>query len=175
MKIVAVAVCSLDGKITEGADPDIYKWTSREDQEFFSNLKASSKLIVMGSGTYDTIRPIQSHKEGTLRVVLTRSPEKYKGEEISEKLEFSTETPKELVTRLSSKYEEMLLAGGAEIFASFIKSKLIDEIYLTIEPVILGEGKSLFADQAFEAHLKLVSSEKINERGTLLLKYKVSK
>ena len=52
MKVVMVAVVSANGKLTRGNDPDIYKWTSKEDQNFFFSLISKSKLIVMGSGTY---------------------------------------------------------------------------------------------------------------------------
>ena len=67
----------------------------------------------------------------------------------------------------------MLLVGGSKIYSSFMKEGLVDELYLTIEPVVFGNGKNLFSDESFETKLELVSSKKLNKKGTILLKYRV--
>ena len=72
-------------------------------------------------------------------------------------------------------HTKVLLAGGARVYSSFIKEGLVDEIYLTVEPVIFGQGKPLLADGDSDVNLKLVSSKKLNKNGTLLLKYIVKK
>lgn len=173
MKIIMVAVVSANGKLTKGDNPHIYEWTSKEDQEFFSSLVRDAKLIVMGSTTYEAVRANLKHKEGRLRIVLTSNPQKFEDQKINGQLEFSPESPNELVERIRSRYDEMFLVGGSKIYSSFTKAGLVDEIYLTIEPVVFGEGKNLFADEEFEKDIKLESFEKLNEKGTILLKYKV--
>lgn len=171
-----IAVTSADGKLTRGNDSDIYKWTSREDQDFFFDQIKHSKLIVMGSGTYESVRKnLKLDIKDRLRIVLSNSPEKYLSEQQDSLLEFSSETPKNLVERLSDKYDEMLLVGGAKVYSSFIQEGLIDEIYLTVEPVIFGDGKKLFDQLDFEVKLKLQTIKKLNSNGTLLIKYKVEK
>ena len=172
MKIIIVAVVSANGKLTRENNPDIYKWTSKEDQDFYFSLLDSAKLIVMGSGTYAAAKHLMKHKKGRMRVVLTSDPEKYKNEQIPGVLEFTSETPRHLCDRLID-YSEMLLVGGSKIFSAFLKERLVDEIYLTIEPVLFGQGKNLFAENEFESDLKLLSLKKLNKKGTLLLKYKV--
>jgi dihydrofolate reductase len=67
----------------------------------------------------------------------------------------------------------MLVAGGAQIATSFLKEELIDELWLTIEPKIFGSGKNFVADEKLNIKLDLLSSEKVNERGTLINKYKI--
>lgn len=173
MKIIMVAVCSINGKLTNGDDQDIYKWTSKEDQEFFSLQIKQSNLIVMGSGTYESIKSKIKIQKSKLRIVMTSNPEKYKGEQIPGILEFSSESPRQLVDRLIDHHKRMLLVGGSKIYSAFMKEGLINEIYLTIEPVVFGRGKNLFADDSFDADLNLVSIEKLNRKGTLLLRYKV--
>lgn len=175
MKVTVVAVCSINGKLTNGDDPNIYKWTSKEDQNFFFSLISKSKLIVMGSGTYRAIRAKLKVQSEKLRVVLTSLPGKYSSEQVPRMLEFSSETPEELVSRLEKKYNELLLVGGAKVYSSFMKAGLVDEIYLTIEPIVFENGKNLFADGDFDVDLKLVSSKKLNKNGTILLKYIVKK
>ncbi|OGH18598.1 MAG: hypothetical protein A2868_02435 [Candidatus Levybacteria bacterium RIFCSPHIGHO2_01_FULL_40_15b] len=172
MKVVMVAVVSANGKLTRGNDPDIYKWTSKEDQNFFFSLISKSKLIVMGSGTYEAVRKQLKTQNKKLRIVLTSSPEKYKNEQIKGQLEFTSETPRQLYDRMID-HSKMLLVGGSKIYSSFMKEGLVDELYLTIEPVVFGNGKNLFSDESFETKLELVSSKKLNKKGTILLKYRV--
>ncbi len=174
MKIVMVAVVSANGKLTREDDPDIYKWTSREDQKFFFDLIQKSKLIVMGSGTYDAVRKRIKLDSKKLRVVLTRNPNKYKNERVQGELEFTSEIPRQLINRLIN-YNEMLLVGGSKIYSSFLKEGLVDEIYLTIEPLLFGKGKNLISEGEFETNLELTSIEKLNQKGTILAKYKVIK
>lgn len=176
MKVVAIVVASINGKITKGGDSNIYSWTSKEDSNFFFSKILASKLIVMGRSTYEAVRLRIKPEKGRLRIVMTKTPQKYSKEKAAGLLEFSSENPLTLVHRLEKKgYREMLLVGGSKIYASFLKEKLIDEIYLTIEPLIFGDGKELFTKGDFEADLSLVHVKKLNDRGSLLLKYKINK
>ncbi|HVZ11530.1 MAG TPA: dihydrofolate reductase family protein [Patescibacteria group bacterium] len=172
MKITLVAVTSLDGCITYGDETDIYKWTSPEDQDFFFKKIQESKLIIMGSGTYEVIKSNIQHSANRLRVVLTKHPEKYKKDEINGQLEFSDEMPSQLINRLSS-FEEALLLGGSKVYSSFMRESLVDEIYLTIEPTIFGKGKRLFNPYNLRSNWSLVSFKKLNDKGTILLRYKL--
>ncbi|HVZ66767.1 MAG TPA: dihydrofolate reductase family protein [Patescibacteria group bacterium] len=175
MKIILIAVTSINGYLTNGADPNIYKWTSKEDQKFFFDQLNMAKLIVMGSSTYEAVRDnLGFAHDGKLRIILTSLPTRYVNESVPGALEFSSETPRELCKRLSDQ-DEILLLGGSKVYSSFMKAGLVDEIYLTIEPVAFGSGKPLFSDQEFEKNLELESSKKLNDRGSLLLKYKVNK
>jgi dihydrofolate reductase len=65
--------------------------------------------------------------------------------------------------------------GGAHIATSFLKEKLIDEVWLTIEPKIFGAGSNFVINESLDIDLKLLSFEKINEQGTLITKYSVIK
>lgn len=172
MKIVMVMVSSIDGKITKGDDPHIYSWTSAEDAEYFFSLIRESKLIMMGSGTYDVVQTKIKPKPGTLRIILTRNPEKYASDLVFDQLEFSNESPKQLVKCLEQRgFTDLLLVGGSVTNALFLKEKLVDELWLTIEPKLFGVGKHIVDNQPLNINLALLSTEKLNEKGTLLLKY----
>ncbi|MDO8583225.1 MAG: dihydrofolate reductase family protein [bacterium] len=174
MKVTVVAVSSLNGKITKGTDPNIYSWTSKEDSKFFFSEIAKNNLIVMGSKTYESVRKIIKHKKNKLRIILTRNPGKYSKEAIKGVLEFTNESPLRLIESLENRgYKKMLLVGGGTINTLFLKSKLVNEIYLTLEPKIFGNGKSLVNEENFDILLKLISIKKLNPQGTLLLRYKI--
>lgn len=184
MKITLVMVSSLNGRITKGNNPDIYRWTSKEDQKFFFSLIHKSKLIVMGSKTYEAVRsfvlPKDPDRKTKLRVILTRHPQKYAkesrpGHPVSPSqggLEFTSVKPKQLVNQLAKRgYKELLLVGGGEANKTFLEAGLVNELLITIEPKIFGTGKLMIGEGAFNKNLKLVSVKKLNKQGTLLCKY----
>lgn len=174
MKITLAIVTSLDGKSTKGKlSPN--KWASKEDQSHFSSLISHHNLIVMGKNTYLLRKPHLKLSQNKLRVVLTRDPKKFIKDRVAGQLEFTSEPPKELVKRLASLgSKEMLLVSGASLNTLFFKEKLINEILLTIEPVVFGTGKGLVNEENLHIKLKLLNIKKLNFQGTLLLKYAVA-
>ena len=64
--------------------------------------------------------------------------------------------------RLRPRYESIWLVGGAALTRDFIRSKLADEIRLTIAPIILGGGTPFFDNigREQELHLKDVTAYK---------------
>lgn len=174
MNVIMVMVMSVDGKITRWDDPDVYIWTSKEDQKHFFSLLEKSELVVMGSKTFEVARKKINLERKTFRTVLTRNPAKYKIYRVPGKLEFTSEKPKQLVKRLEKEgYKTMFLVGGPILNGSFLKENLVDELYLTVEPNLFGSGKSLIEGVKIETDLKLVSIKKLNKRGTLLLRYSI--
>lgn len=175
MKIVLLMVQSLNGKITRGDNPDIYSWTSKEDQEFFFDFLSKHNLIVMGRSTYEAAKENIKPDGKKRRIILTSKPVTYKTEEIKGEIEFSSEHPRELVERVSKEgYQEMLLVGGGKTNTAFFEAGLVTEMYITIEPRLFGRGKSVIADGKFDTRLKLVDLKKLNAKGTLLVHYIVS-
>ncbi len=58
--------------------------------------------------------------------------------------------------------KNMLLWGGASLAQYFIAKGLVDEVRLTIVPVLLGAGKKLFPDDGERRKLELVSAKQLN-------------
>lgn len=174
MKLILVMVTSLDGRSTRGKETNNHTWTSPEDQKHFQQIIESSQLLIMGSGTYEPAKNSMLHKEGRLRVVLTRDPSKYDNEKIDGKLEFTNENPTELIKRLESQgYTEGYLVGGAHANTEFFKQNLVTNVWQTLEPKLLGQGNGIVGDESVDISLNLESLEKLNDKGTLLLKYTV--
>jgi dihydrofolate reductase len=174
MKVILVFVATLNGKITRGDDPEVKTWSSKNDQEHFSRVWKQSKLIVMGSNTYK--RNVIKPSSGRLIIVMTGNPSYYRGSEVPGLLEFSARPPADLVAEFEKKgVEQMTVVGGSLVAASFLKSKLIDEIWLTLEPRIFGKGQNLIADEELDIKLSLREIEKANDQGTLITKYAIVK
>lgn len=174
MKSILVFVSTLDGKVTKWGNPDVRTWSSQSDQDYFKNVWEKSHLIVMGSNTYNVERLKPSSKH--LFVIMTHRPSEYEESEESGQLEFTSESPEKLFERFENKgHELMLVVGGAHIATSFFKAQLIDELWLTIEPKIFGTGGSFVIEENLDINLQLLSSERVNEQGTLICKYRVIK
>ncbi len=174
MKTILIFVTTLDGKITKWGNPDIRSWSSRDDQDYFDTIWSETRTIIMGAGTYDPdpVKPVRNH----LYLVLTRHPEKYKSKEVKNQLEFTDEQPEHLLERLGKQGEvTILVVGGPHVATLFLKAKLIDEIWLTLEPKIFGIGGNFVTEEKFDISLVLLNSEIINDQGTLINKYRVIK
>lgn len=174
IKVILVAVASLNGKTTKGKINNIRVWTSKEDQEYFSSLIQKNNLIVMGRETYEAAQSIIKLSPGKLRIVLTRNPEQFKRLEVLGQLEFTNESPSELVKRMEALgYKTALLVGGSTMSSLFFQQNKIDEVWITLEPCIFGKGKSLVEEDDSDVSMNLKSVKKLNKKGTLLLKYSV--
>lgn len=174
MKTILVFASTLDGKVTKWGDPFVRKWTSEDDQHYFNKIWNEASLIVMGSNTYnpDPVKPFQNH----LFIILTRNPSKYRAHVVPGQIEFTSETPAQLVERFEKQGTgKMLIVGGAHIATSFFKDKLIDELWLTIEPKIFGTGGNFVIEEELDINLQLISCERVNEQGTLINKYAIIK
>ena len=174
MKTILIFVSTLDGKVTKWGDPRIKLWSSHQDQDYYKKVWNESRLIVMGSNTFkaETIKPsVKQHL-----VILTHDPGKYKSLQVPGQVEFTNQSPVELFTRFQNKeYEQMLVVGGPHVATLFLKEQLIDELWLTLEPKIFGTGGNFATDVNLDIDLHLLHFEKVNEQGTLIIKYKVLK
>ncbi len=180
MKIILIDVSTVDGKLTKWARDNIYEWSSPEDFAHFQKVKEQNNLLVMGSGTFEGVKNnetagLKPEKE-RLRVILTSKPNSYKKYAVAGQMEFSNESPKQLVSRLEKHgYKQMLLVSGGKVATSFFRENLISELWLTIEPKLFGSGEPLMQEGTFDINLKLLSIDRLNNQGTLLLKYTVLK
>jgi dihydrofolate reductase len=174
MKTILIFVSTLDGKITKWGDPKVRSWSSKNDQDYFDKIWDDTRVVIMGSGTYkpDPVRPNPKH----LFIVMTRKPAFYEMEEKEGQLEFTSESPSFLVKRFEEEGDaRVLIVGGPQIATAFLREQLIDELWLTIEPKIFGTGASFVTEEKLDINLNLLSSERMNEQGTLITKYRVIK
>jgi dihydrofolate reductase len=174
VEIAASVVVSLDGKLTRHDSPDVATWASPEEQKQFHELLAKQDSVVMGSGTYEAVKDSLKFDVERLRIVLTSKTRKYARMSMPGKLEFSMETPKQLVKRLGSQgHKNLLVVGGPKMISNFLRDKLINTLYVSVEPRLFGQGKPMISDTPIDVKLSLVKQQKLNTQGTLLLTYTV--
>lgn len=168
MKVILYMAVSANGMIAK-LDDDT-SWISAEEWESYSKAVNKAGCLIVGHRTYNilTNQPEFSEIENVKLVVLSEE-----GLETKLPNHLVAHSPKEALELLKD-FEEIIVAGGGITNASFLSENLIDEIYLDVEPIILGEGIPVFRDKNFEAKLKLLETNKISDN-ELQLHYKVLK
>ncbi len=155
---------TLDGKIAKTSEhfPD---WTSKEDKIFFAKTSKEAGVVIMGDKTFFTF---PSPLKDRLNVVFTLE----KNPKLIDGVKWVSGEPEDVIKELEKMgYDLAVLGGGAFLNGLFLEHKMVDEIYITIEPKIFGEGLSLFKGD-FDLNLKLLNVEKINT-DSVVLKYKI--
>lgn len=72
----------------------------------------------------------------------------------------------------SSTGKDIWLFGGASLLTAFINAALLDEVWVSVHPLLLGAGKPLFSGLEGRIALKLLES-KSYETGLVSLRYDV--
>lgn len=171
MKIILIAAISLDGFITRHDTPGS-GFTSPEDKRFYKEAVSGFDSFIFGSKNFllskDWIGKRLHPKQ--LKVVLSRSPERLRKEEAPGEIELAR-SPAESVQKLKQHgCQRTALLGGGQIYGLFLKENLVDELWLTVEPLLFGDGTKL-AETRLDFRGELLSSENLGP-STLLLKYK---
>lgn len=149
------------------------EWTSDEDLKGFYEHSKKAGNIIMGKNTFHAASSYGYFPfPESLNVILTHQQIENKWKD---KVIVTGTSPREVLRMLEKKgFQEAFIAGGGQINSSFIKEKLIDEIYLDVEPFVFGKGIKLFADSDFEFNLELLECKNLN-KNTVQLHYKVLK
>jgi dihydrofolate reductase len=172
MHVAVIAVQSIDGCITRHRGEGAAGWASAEDQQHFRRALATFDCAIFGAGTYRAdrahIRP--RLQRDLLRVVMTRNPEAFAGDAVADQLEFTAESPADVVAHLSARgRQRCALLGGQQVYGQFFQEDLVDELIVTLEPLIFGEGLRL-CDQPVERRFELAECTHLTP-STLLLRY----
>jgi dihydrofolate reductase len=151
-------VSSLDGFIARkdnsvswmDSSGDVYERGVAEDgaEEVITGIDC----YVLGSHTYEHALQLGWPYGDTPAVVIT-------GRELPstrKSVEFYSGDLKRLVdVMLAPRYRNVWLVGGAILCQSFLKLGLVDEIRLSIAPILLGDGLRLFANSSEEKRWNL--------------------
>ncbi len=127
----------------------------------------------MGRKTYELSRESIHASKATnrLRKIWTRNPETWEQSEIPRAVEFTGKTPEEVLSELRDRGKtQCALLGGEETYSAFLNAGLVDELWLTVEPVLFGSGKRI-SQNRIETSFSLEKTERLSP-DVLHLKYK---
>ncbi|HTD23031.1 MAG TPA: dihydrofolate reductase family protein [Terriglobales bacterium] len=84
---------------------------------------------------------------------------------------FTNQSPTELVGELRKRAgKNIWLMGGGELARGFLKADLVDELYLGVVPVLLGEGIPLFSAGFPQRDFSLIENKSYS-KGLIAVKY----
>lgn len=175
-KLTLHMVSSLDGFIAN--KENTVDWMHSTDsypdgvtltEEYITAFLAGIDCYVMGSNTYEhALKLGWPYGEVPVMVLTNRALKSEK-----DSVEFYAGDLETLVnTQLKSKYQNIWLVGGAMLTKEFLRSELVDEIVLSIMPILLGDGLLFFDYVGVEQRLHLKDSKAYTD-GMVELTYEV--
>ena len=180
MQVVLFAVQSVDGYITQRQTAGD-TFASAADRAHFREAIRACDACVLGGTTYDLSKArMRPEAFPTLRrVVWTRNPESRAAESLSGVLEFTNESPLGAAPLSQADgRQRCALLGGGQVNAAWLEAGLVDEIWLTVESALFGEGTPLAGSRGQpgpERQLLLREIKVLAEGGPVLLRYEVKK
>ena len=124
----------------------------------FQAFMASVDTLIMGRKTFEKVLSFGQWPYGKIPVaVLSRHP-LHSPPDVPGTVTHSSEQPRALLERLSKEGVEHVYVDGGAAIQSFLYDNLVDEITITVIPVLLGEGISLFGSLEKDVGLTHVST-----------------
>lgn len=173
-KVVLYIASSLDGYIA--TEEDSLDWLfqvegQEEANEVIENFDRTIDTLIMGRRTFDWVMKEMKGKnpyENKMTYVYTHQPQ-----EFSEKIQYTQIQPVELIDVLRKEPgKDIWLMGGGGVILDFLEAGLVDEIILTIAPVLLGKGVPLFKEGDYASQWKLKSTRQFGQFAELTLERK---
>jgi dihydrofolate reductase len=167
-KVVLGIGISLDGYIArpDGSVDFLFMPRDYSMAPFFKRVDAA----VMGRKSYEMGLKLGGGKAGNFGMdcyVLSRTLEP--GERDGMKI--VSQAPRQLLAELRKKKgKDIWLMGGGELAREFFKADLVDELYLGVVPVLLGEGIAAFAAGFPERKFSLMENKTFSQ-GMIALRY----
>ena len=175
-KTILYIAMSLDGYIaTADGGLDFLSVVEQKGQDYgYGDFIKTIDTVILGRKAYDKVLsfgiPFPHADKQTFVITRTARPKEgnitfYNGDlkELMQNLKkeknHETEIPKNI-----------FVDGGAEIVNALMKDNLIDEFIISVIPLFLGEGISLFKQGRPETKLKLINSVAF-EKGLVQLHY----
>jgi dihydrofolate reductase len=167
-KVILGVSMSLDGRIARANGDVDFLRTPREHPvgAFFARMDTA----IMGRKTLDAgLRMTGGKLPKTAMKMYVMSRTTEPGEHGG--VIFVNEPPSAFVARLRQQSgTDIWLMGGGELTREFLKADLVDEMYLGIAPVLLGEGIPLFPIGFPQREFALTENKSYSE-GLVTLKY----
>lgn len=162
---------SLDGFVAK-LNGDSDSWVNPADEaRYQAEVKRCGSLIV-GRTTYEQYKEdFKAYGKDVMLFVCTTD----KSQQDTANVTFVNGSAEEIIQDISERgYDELVVCGGGEVNGMLAKAGLVDEIVISIQPVVLGEGIPLFGSHKPMLKLELTSINQDIE-GVVQNHYKVIK
>lgn len=168
MKVILYMAISANGMIAKNDDNT--NWISKIEWNSYSTAVKKAGCLVTGHRTYDILTRQEEFSELKEIRLIVVSKKKFSPLASHHSV---ADSPKKALEKLDG-FSTVIVAGGGMLNTAFIEQNLVDEIFLDIEPIILGHGIPLFRNGQFETTLKLLGQSNLSA-DEIQLHYKVMK
>lgn len=149
---------SLDGFIAR--DDGSIDWLNEANRSVtpgedcgYGKFMADVDALVMGRNTFEQVLTFDSWPYGSTPVVVLSHREISLPKNLLQSVSVSSETPTALVALLTERGAKKIYVDGGLTIQSFFAAGLINDITITVIPILLGSGKSLFWPLKSDLHL----------------------
>jgi dihydrofolate reductase len=157
-KVVLYIAMSLDGFIAkENDDISFLSLVENPPEDYgYNDFIKTVDTVIMGRKTYDKVLSFGidfPHKDKKCYVISASRTGK------DENVEYYNGDPGKLIGKIrQTEGKDIFIDGGAQIVNELMQQKLIDKFIISIIPVMLGKGISLFQNIRPEQNLKFLRS-----------------
>ncbi len=178
-KVVAVELLSLDG-VMESPNEWAFSYSNEESERENTAGMAASDALVLGRKTYEEFAAFWPHQPGgTPMIDYINSVSKYVvSTTLEEPLGWNNsylipgdEFAEKIAELKEGSGKDMTVVGSCDLVRSLAGAGLLDELRLTIHPLVLGSGRRLFDGWEDTTSLTLVDSKSF-DTGVVSLVYR---
>ncbi|WP_072802399.1 dihydrofolate reductase family protein [Rhodococcoides yunnanense] len=131
--------------------------------------------LLLGRRTYDIFAAYWPHQDGEFADLFNAIP-KYVASRSAPDLSWagSSRLGDDLpgsVREIRDRHEHITVVGSLNLVQTLLRERLFDRLDLWIHPIVLGEGKKIFAGGAVPTNLTLLEPPSAGPKGTVYLKY----
>jgi dihydrofolate reductase len=160
MKVALFMSMSVNGMVARENNEEDF--LSDKNWKTFVRLAKEYGCFVIGRKTYEVVQSL--YKDYNFDDVKAKKIVVTKNKRFVAKDCIIASSPLDAIKKAEKEgFKKILLTGGSTINSAFMKAGLVDEIILNVEPVVLGKGIKLFADENFETRLRPIRTTKLPE------------
>lgn len=163
VKVSVFIATSLDGYIAR-PDGDVAWLHEGEpvedgDDMGYGALFNSVDALVMGRGSFEKVLEFEPWPYGTKPVIVLSRNQLEVPEALRDTVRIDSSSPQELVDKLAQEGYKRIYLDGGKVIQSYLREGLVDDMTITMIPVLIGEGIPLFGGLEKDVKLKLLESK----------------
>ena len=170
-KIILGLAVTLDGLI-EGPNGE-YDWCFTDQDYGMTEFMRSIDTVFYGRKSYEMMMKAGGEGEnpfaGFKTYVFSNTAKAFTGVEV-----ISGDFENAVLKLKQQPGKNIWLFGGASLTTSFINARLVDELWLSVHPILLGSGKPLFSDIIGRVGLQLLETKNY-QTGLVSLRYAIAR
>lgn len=159
-KLILYISCSLDGYIAKpGDDLSFLSIVQKEGEDYgYNDFVTSVDTVILGRKTYDWVKNSGfdfPHRDKDCYVIISQNLPK------DGNITFYNGDLSTLIRDLKATEgkKNIFCDGGSEIVSQLLKIKSLDEMILSVIPILVGDGVRLFQDLRPEQMVELKSAK----------------